>query len=263
MKQIYLSVLLMCMGMSLAQAGVRIESVTRNIASGKEGAAQIMYVQGGALRVETSNGEIMLFNNDTMYLIDNADRSYRSIDKATMEQLALTLGAAMQQMQAQLAKLPPEQRAQMEQLLGSRLGGAAAQKPDVYESVDTGRSDSVDGRACRTWQIKRNGMIDSEVCVVPYASLGGKEDIQALLRRMAEMFESLTKALPQAAASVTGAMHAYTRINGYPVRSRGFTAGKPDGDEEVLKSWKEQAVPATMFEPPAGYKRINLADELK
>lgn len=264
MKIIHLCGALLGICASLAaQAGVKIETVTRNIATGKEGALQTLYVQAGALRAETSDGDIVLFRNDTLYMIDNAERSYRTMDKATMEKLAGTLGTAMQQMQAQLANLPPEQRAQVEQLLGGRLGGGAGQKPDVYETVDTGRSDSAAGRACRNWQVKRNGVIESEVCVAPYASLAGKEDVQALLRKMSELFESLARSLPQMSQSVTGAMHAYTRINGYPVRVREYGNGKPGTEEDVLKSWQETTIPAAMFEPPAGYRRINLADQVK
>lgn len=260
MKRIHIYAVLLGLASIPAQAGVRIETVTRNVATGKEGAVQKIYVQGGALRTETSDGDIVLFRDDTIYQIDNADRSYRAMDKATMQKLGGTLSAAMQKMQAQLAQLPPAQRAQIEQLTG-RLGGAG-QQPDVYETVDTGRSDTVAGHSCRNWQIKRNGAVDSEVCVVPYASLGGKEDIQALLKKMSEMFESLAQSVPQLSSQLGSAMHAYTRINGYPVRTRDFTDGKPDSEEDVLKTWQEAAIPASMFEVPAGYKRVDIASGL-
>ena len=59
-----------------------------------------------------------------MYIIDDSDKSYIVFDKATMEQLAKRIKAMREQMKEQLAKLPPEQRAQMEQLMGGEEGTA-------------------------------------------------------------------------------------------------------------------------------------------
>ena len=52
------------------------------------------------------------------------------------------------------------------------------------------------------------------------------------------------------------AVKARTSVNGYPVRTRGFDAsGKLRGTETVLTKWVEEALPASAFDIPAGYKK--------
>jgi hypothetical protein len=47
---------------------------------------------------------------------------------------------------------------------------------------------------------------------------------------------------------------AHVKTNGYPVRLRGYENGKLAPEETLMKVWREEAVPASMFEIPAGYK---------
>jgi hypothetical protein len=208
-------------------------------------------------RIETATGDVMIFKGDMLYTLDRESRSYRVMDQATMQQMASGINSAMQQMQARMAQMTPEQRAQMQQLMGALGGAGPNAKPDVYEAVDTGRNETAAGRGCRVWNIKRNGVVEDEYCVVPFSSLPGKEDVQALMRRMGEMSQSLQQAMPNVASS-GGMMGAYNRINGYPVRQRDIVAGKPAATEDLLKTWQEQSVPAAMFEIPAGYARKDM-----
>ncbi len=87
--------------------------------------AQKMYVQNGLGRFVDPEGRATLIKGDTLYIVDDADKSYIAFDKATMEQLAKKISAQMEQMKEQLAKLPPEQRAQMEQMMPGMSGGDA------------------------------------------------------------------------------------------------------------------------------------------
>jgi hypothetical protein len=246
---------------AMSSAGVYIETVTRDIKSGTTSPAQKIHVQGDMARIETADGDVTIFKGDMLYSLDRESRSYRVMDQATMQQMASGINSAMQQMQAQMqarmAQMTPEQRAQMQQMMGAMGGADPNAKANVYEAVDTGRNENAAGRGCRVWNMKRNGVVEDEYCVVPFSSLPGKENVQALMRRMGELFQSLEQAMPNA-ASGGGMMRAYTRINGYPVRQRDIVAGKPAGTEELLKAWLEQPVPAAMFEIPAGYARKDM-----
>ena len=50
--------------------------------------AQKIYVQNGTGRFVDAEGRATLIKGDTMYIIDDKDKSYVVFDKATMEQLA-------------------------------------------------------------------------------------------------------------------------------------------------------------------------------
>src|SRR5688572_17061084 len=164
-----LIVVLGALGAQAAFAGVYVEMVNRD--GGQEELAQKIYVQNGLGRFVDADGRATLIKNNTMYIIDDKDKSYVAFDKATMEQLAKKISVQMEQAKEQLAKLPPEQRAQMEQMMPGLSGG---ERKHIVEALDTGKSDKVDGRACRVWDIKRNGELDDQICVVPYSSLPGK-----------------------------------------------------------------------------------------
>ena len=123
------------------------------------------------------------------------------------------------------------------------------------EAVDTGKSDKVDGRTCRLWDIKRKGELDDQICVVPYSALPGKENFQAVFANFAKVFEEMAKSVPMLAGMMSNEFSAQAKVNGFPVRTRGYENGKLGDDEQLMKVWREEAIPASMFEIPAGYKQ--------
>jgi len=235
-----------------ASAGVYVELVDHDIKADKASLAQKIYVQAGNGRFVDAEGHATLIKNGTFYIIDDADKSFIMFDKATMEQLAKKISAAMEQMKAQLAQLPPEQRAQMEQMMPGMGGG---DRKWIVEAVDTGKSDKVDGRACRLWDIKRDGELDDQICVVAYSALPGKENFQAMFANFAKVFEEMAKSVPMLAGMMTNEFSAQSKVNGFPVRTRGYDNGALGDDEQIMKVWREEAIPASIFEIPAGYKQ--------
>lgn len=252
MKQIFLGFLIILLGNS-AVAGVYIETMERDIKTQKSvDASQKMYVQGGLGRMESGDGHVSIIKGDTMYVLDTKRKTYMVFDKASADAMAKQMNDMMAKMRAQMAQLPPAQRAEMEKMMGGQMPGKPAANSKLTSS-DTGRMDTVEGRSCRIWQIKRNGALDDELCVVPYSSLPGKEDIGALFLKIGKLFEGMSKAMPGAAND--NEFDAYARVNGYPVRLRGYTNGKSDGTETVLKVWREEAVVPALFVIPAGYRK--------
>src|SRR4051812_19022080 len=100
-----------------AFAGVYVELVDHDIPANTSTLSQKMYVQGGNGRFVDQEGRATIIKDNVMYIVDDADRSFVAFDKATMEQLAKQIGSAMEKAKEQISKLPPEQRAQAEQML--------------------------------------------------------------------------------------------------------------------------------------------------
>jgi hypothetical protein len=48
---------------------------------------------------------------------------------------------------------------------------------------------------------------------------------------------------------------AQSRVNGFPVRTRGYENGKLGNSEQSVSQWREEDIPASMFEVPASYKQ--------
>ena len=163
----------------------------------------------------------------------------------------LEIDEAIGVLETAVSELPPGQRAQMEQLLGGGDEGASY----TIDAVDTGKTDKVESRSCKVWDIKRNGELDDQYCVVTFAQLPGNENFQAVFASFAKVFEEMAKSVPMMAGMMSNEFSAQSKVNGYPVRSRGYENGKLGDSEQLMKVWREEAIPASTFEIPAGYKQ--------
>ena len=155
-------------------------------------------------------------------------------------------------MKAQLAQMPPEQRAQMEQMMPGLSG---SDKKWTVEVVDTGKSDKVDGRNCRIWDVKRDGKLDDQICVVPYSDLPGKENFQADVREFREGVRGNGEIRPHDGGHDDQRVQCPVEGERFPGALPWLREGKLGDDEQVMKVWREETIPAAMFEIPAGYKQ--------
>ena len=243
-----------CLVTAAASAGVYVELVNHDIPGNTTELSQKMYVEGGNGRFVDQEGHATIIKGNTMYIVDDSDQTYIAFDKATMAQLSKQIAAAMARMKDQLAKMPPEQRAQIEAMMAKTPGMGGEDQKWVVDVVDTGKSEKVDGRNCRVWDVKRNGELDDQLCVVPFSQLPGKENFQAVFANFAKVFEEMAKSVPTLSGVMNNEFSAQAKVGGFPVRSRAYENGKLGDQEELVKTWREQAIPAAMFEIPAGYK---------
>ena len=100
-----------------------------------------------------------------------------------------------------------------------------------------------------------NGELDEQICVVPYSALPGKENFQTVFANFAKVFEEMAKSVPMLAGMMTNEFSAQAKVNGFPVRTRAYENGKLGNSEHSLSLWREEAIPASMFEVPADYKQ--------
>ena len=125
-----------------ASAGVYVEMVDHDIKADKTELAQKMYVQNGLGRFVDGDGRATLIKDGT--LCTSSTMRTRATSRSTRRQWTSSrrkISAAMEQMKEQLAKLPPEQRAQMEQMMPGMSGG----------------DQQVDGRSLRHRQVRQGG----------------------------------------------------------------------------------------------------------
>jgi hypothetical protein len=241
-----------------AVAGIHAENVTRDVATQvQKGSTQTMLVQDGMMRTNASSNGAIILKGSTVIVIDDKRKQYREMTKEDLKKLAAEASDAMAKLQNKLKSMSPEQRAMMEKMMGNRIPGGlgATDKPDTWESKDLGTTATVEGRRCHNWNLVRNGAPFQELCVVPFNSLPGKEDVQKVFREMADAFGDLAKSMPGADQSVK----ARIAINGYPVRTRSYGSdGQLRPTETVLTKWVEESIPASTFDVPAGYTKAEL-----
>jgi hypothetical protein len=240
-----------------AFAGVHVENVTRDVTTQEQkGTTQTMLVQDGMMRTNASTSGAIILKGSTIIMIDDKRKQYREMTKEDLKRMAAQASDAMAKMHEKMKSMTPEQRAMMEKMMGNRIaGGLGGDKPDTWDAKNLGTSATVEGRKCQNWDLIRNGAPFEQLCVVPYDSLPGKEDVQKVYKEMAEAFGDLAKQVPGADQSAK----ARAAINGYPVRTRLYGAdGQFRATETIMTKWVEESIPPSMFETPPGYTRAEL-----
>ena len=226
--------------------------ITQRVTSG--GPPLTIQVQIEATRMRTDmvgpNGAVqaMIFDGgkQVLYIVDPARKTYMEMTKADADRLAAQVQGAMAQMQAQLEKLPPQQRAQMEAMMKG-LGGAAAP-----QYTRTG-SDTVGRWTCDKYDLMLDGQKIGEVCNVNPTTLGfGATDFD-VMRQMAEFYSAMG---PQVRGLVPGVGIDPGGNAGIPVKTIMMFQGQTI-TTEVIEAGR-QTFPDSLFAVPAGFTKQDM-----
>lgn len=241
-----------------ASAGVYLESSEIELGVKPPPAPTVskIWFDGGRMRSTDGDGDGAIFRDQKIYALDADQKSYTVVDKATMDRMGGQLAEARKQMEAQMANLPPERRAMMEQMMSQMGGGmpGAKNKAVKRDVTATGRSETVGGFKCALWEVTIDGVKDSEVCAAAPGSLPGGAEMMKTMREMGEMMKGLTEGLGEMARRTAADTWAdLAKINGIPVLTRDFENGKASR-ETRLSVIRSESVPASTFEVPKGYK---------
>lgn len=208
------------------------------------------------MRAEMAGGagdtQVVIFDGakQVLDIVSPAKKTYSEITQADADKLGAQVSGAMAQMQAQMANLPPEQRAQIEAMMKGRgagaMGGAPA-KPE-YKKVGT---DTVGKWTCDKYEGYTNGQKVSEVCTVDPKALGFTVGDFAVTRQMAEFFGRI---MPQMSSRMfaIGSLEAQGYA-GIPVRNTQYVMGRTITTEVVEVT--RGTIPETAFQVPAGFEK--------
>ena len=217
-------------------AGVRIQMEDTDLSDNSTTPSEIL-IDATRFRVNLPDTSMMFVNeNGGKIMVLNKERNeVRVVDKATMERMSNALNGAMAQLQEQMAKMPPEQRAMMERMMKGKMkgmlgaAGAPAAEPVRTEYTNTGDA-TVNGFSCTNYQGTRQGQVVADVCATDPANLHLTTAEFAVFDDMRNFVKSLTDAL---AKSPMGAMAgAFTNpiadqgFQGFPVERYTYEDGK-------------------------------------
>jgi len=241
-----------------AQAATVLKTVSRELDGSKESLTTV-YAEGGKMRVETGGANdvvAVVFRDDALYSFNAKDRTYYVMDRASMKKMADTVNPALKQLQEQMAKMSPEQRAQMEKMMGGgKLPGMGGKEP-VEEIRQTSRTSKAAGYSCTYAEMWQDGVLVSEACVAPMASIKGGQELADASVKIAALMSDMLKEIdaPWLKQIANRQVENFAKLGGVPVIGRTFSGGKPVR-EATLQSIASTAAPAGAFEVPAGYTR--------
>jgi hypothetical protein len=192
-------------------------------------------------------------------IIDHQSRTYMVMDEETAKRMEQQMGAAkqqmsamMEQMQQQMENMSDEQKAQMQQMMGSYMQPGAKRKP-VKTTVQRQGEDTVAGVTCTKLLILVNGKPSGDVCVARAGVLGlDTEDYLSMVNAtdaVRKIMERVSGATDNDALSMN-----LRAMKGIPVRMRDLV----DGDISTLVSRSSTELDTDIFRVPDGYRKRDI-----
>jgi hypothetical protein len=254
-RSIAVAAWLALVGPAIAQAADGI-LITQQVTSGGSPIKTQMQIEPTRMRTDVSdpNGmaQTVIFDatKQVLYVVDAGRKTYMEMTKADAERMAAQMQGAMAQMQAQLEKLPPAQRAQMEGLMKGR--GMAAPAPKI-QYTRTG-SDKAGRWACDKYDMTQDGQKIGEICTVAPTALGFALSDFDVTRQLAQFFSAM---MPQMASQVPSIGSTdQGGYAGFPVKSV-VTLGGRTVTSEVVEA-NRQTFADSLFTVPAGFAKQDM-----
>jgi len=260
MKQpvVLASAVLLCVS-SVANAGVVMDMVTRD-ASGTVTERAKIYAQSDKVRMEEGgNGDAeatMIFLGDRFIYVDHSDKTYVVMDEAMLDEVSAKMNEAMKEMEAQLASMPPEQRAMVEQMMKGEMQGMMAQQGEEapaprVEATGSGTWQSYD---CQEYAVFEGGEKTQQICAAALDDVDGADEVIEAFRNMAAYISKMTESMPMQPAGQLNPGELMDQIDGFPVHTVDYENGKIVR-EASLDSVLEQDLDEALFSAPAGYRQ--------
>ncbi len=226
-----------------------------------------VYVEGNKMRVdsEPASGKksTMIFDGDQqkMLLIDPEKKTYSEI---TPQAVKGVQAQARQRAQEQMAKLSPEQRKQMEQMMTpeqrkqmqdliSGRSQAEAKQADI-KWARTGAKQTVAGFPCEGFKELKDGKVDAEGCYIPWSAGAVTKADLAPVHKLQEFMTQAGLNVPQPGLS------NFMRLEegpGFPGSWERVSDTGQKEHKESVSSVRRGGVSSDKFQLPAGYTKTD------
>jgi hypothetical protein len=199
-----------------------------------------------------------------LILVDHEERTYIKIDRSTLKEMGDNIAQLKQQLEKELAALPPEQRAMAEQMMQKGPRTAWIGEPEPPPVIrKTSEKASVKEYPCRKIEVLEKGVVTREYWVTSWNELGIDPPSQQVLEKFKaftdEMRRSTHAITQQADTMFVGRLGEWHELDSVPVVRRELARDTPQ-IEEILSSAKRTAVGASEFELPENYKAVKFTE---
>lgn len=241
---------------ALACTAASADSTLEYVHETDQSPAMTMQVGAGKVRMDmgADHGAVIIDPQARKLLIlDPGARRYTDIDPAGVAALGQQINAVRAEMQAAMAGMSPEQRAQMEQMMGGEaaamLGGGPGTSGASAQFERTGEMKRHGGRDCERARYTAPGGNAGELCIAPTVELDISPTDRATLDGAFAFAQELSEPLRQQGLGAWFDADIFPR--GY-VLVRSALADQPP---QVLRGVSSDAVDAARFGVPEGYTR--------
>jgi hypothetical protein len=178
-----------------------------------------------------------------------------------MSKMSSQISDPMKQMEAELAKLPPEQRAMVERMMKGKMPGGM---PDTMGSdrpqsrIEAGGDAQVGEYSCTMYMVYRGEEKTQEICAVPVSQVAVAAEAMDAFQAMGRFSKQLVESFQPSPLStpLDNPFQFLEEIHGFPVLVREFDGGRASS-EVVFKSATRQSLNNQLFSVPDGYKKVD------
>lgn len=245
--------------------------IDQSVKSRGDQTKQQIAMQGNQMKtlvVSTDGKPEMAFvldlNNETVTQVNYRERSYTT---AKVQEYAQMIQAAIKSatsaLDEALKDLPPEQREMMEKMMQSGMPqGKGKSEPCPEPRIEmrkTGQQAPIAGHPSIKYEVMSDGKPESEMWIAKGISAWKELDPKKLDRIMTE----LAMAAPGCGLS-QGRQAGFGKDNAWKLANEGYAVktvdlGGTGTTVEVTKA-ETRAIPASEFQPPAGFTRRDLSE---
>lgn len=246
-------------------AGLIVDLETKNLKEKKSVQTMKMYISGEKINMEHHTEEhkgstIFRGDKDLFWTIDHQNKEYTEVTKEMMKKMGQSMNAAFKQMEEQMANLPPEQRAMMEQMMKGQMQtvSQASSEPTIFKK--TGEKKKISGYSCTKYELYRGKEKAREMWMTDWKNIKNGKEALAAFKAMSHFFKSLIDAYKDSpfVRALDNPYSYANELNGFPVLTTEIECGVANY-EILFKDIQKKSIPGDKFNPPKGYK-INKPD---
>ncbi len=215
--------------------------------SGKKIAMKMLQSEQKAYTIFRGDKELIL-------AVDDIKKECTEIDKATMDKMGQTMQKAMKQMEAQLAQMPPEQRAMMEGMMNQQMLALGQASKASYSVVKVGKTAKIGPYNCELYEVMLNNKKVRALWVTKWNNLKHSKKLLEAFVMMSDFLKDLFATF-QNSPMYNSFDNPYTHskeIDGFPVKVIEYEEGLARLETTFNKVQQKKLAP-TLFEAPKGY----------
>jgi hypothetical protein len=208
------------------------------------GAATTATQYYSASKIRTSTGDVDSVFDLAAGRILNIDNKKKEYSEITLAELEAAMQQAQAQMEEAMKNVPPQMREMMQQKMGAAAGGVASSI-----TVTKGGTRTVAGYPCQEYTIAFGGMSKNDTCNT--TSLQIPFD-PAQFRKMSAFIN------PAMAKNASKLADQLQEVKGIPLSETTTVSvlGRTTTSSKEATEVKKGAIPASMFDAPADYKKV-------
>jgi len=229
-----------------------LSKVTRDAGSPQSSAS---YISGDHVRMSHGDGKEMILDLKTgdMTALDTTKKTYYIITRHDIEAMNSRMqeqmnSPEMKKAQEQMNNLPPEQKAQMEKMMGG-----------MFEVIveKSGTSRKIAGYDCDNWTVAIGQFSKSEECVT--TQLKYPAAAWDTYKGFADTMKTMMAAMGPMAKSALKMQEQFKKMKGFPLATTTTTdiMGHKSVIVTEVTTVKYGPIPAAVFEIPAGYTKVD------